>query len=81
MSDRYSLADKSTRRNPAVTATASQCFTAITQALEAETLQGATAHRVAVAGKQLVQTAGVDANQILSTLSPETQQTVRNYFQ
>ncbi len=53
---------------------------AIALALEAETLQGVTAQRVAEAGKTLVQTAGIDANRILATLSPETQQTVRSYF-
>ena len=50
------------------------------QALEAETLQGATAQRVAAAGKQLLQAAGIDANQVLATLGPETQQTVAAYF-
>ena len=71
------------RRNPAVIASpqiSSQCFIAIAQALEAETLQGTTAQRVAAAGKQLLQTAGIDANQVLATLSPETQQTVAGYF-
>ena len=58
----------------------SQCFVAIAEALEAETLQGATAQRVAASGKQLLQTMGIDANQVLATLSPETQQTVTVYF-
>lgn len=49
-------------------------------ALEAETLQGRTAQRAAVAGKQLLQTAGIDVNQVLATLSPETQQPVATYF-
>ena len=69
------------RQNPAVIQTASACFIAIAQALEAETLQGATAQRVATAAKKLVQVAGIDASQALSTLSPETQLTVRAYFQ
>ena len=69
------------RQNPAVIPAASPCFIAIAQALEAETLQGATAQRVATAAKKLVQMAGIDANQAVSTLSPETQQTVRTYFQ
>ena len=68
------------RRHPAVVAAANKTFVAIALALEAETLQGATAQRVAAAGKTLVQTAGIDANRILATLSPETQQTVRSYF-
>jgi len=53
---------------------------AIVLALEAETLQGATAQRAATAGKQLLQTAGMDTTQVLGTLSPETQQTVASYF-
>jgi len=68
------------RRHPAVIAAADKTFVAIALALEAETLQGATAQRVATAGKTLVQTAGIDANRILATLTPETQQTVRSYF-
>lgn len=53
---------------------------AIVLALEAETLQGATAQRVVAAAKQLTQIADVDANQLLATLSQETQQAVRPYF-
>ncbi len=53
---------------------------AICLALEAETLQGATAQRVTAAGKQLVQEAGIDAGQLIATLSPESQATVRQYF-
>ncbi len=59
---------------------AQKCFTFVAQALEAETLQGQTASRIVGAAKQLVQTAGLDANQLLSSLSPETQQTVRAFF-
>lgn len=68
------------RRNPAVTSQAAKCFTFIAQALEAETLQGQTAQKIVAAAKQLVQIAGLDANQLLSSLSPETQQTVRAFF-
>ena len=75
------MTDASSRQNPAVIAAASQCFVAIALALEAETLQGNTAQRVSMAAKQLVQTAGIDANQVLATLSPETQQSVRSYIQ
>lgn len=53
---------------------------AIVLALEAETLQGATAQRVAAAGKQLLQTAGIDAGQVLATMGPDTQQTVAGFF-
>ena len=68
------------RRNPAVIAAASSVFLAIVEALEAETLQGSTAHRVATAALNLAQMAGIDANGMLASLSPETQQNVRGYF-
>jgi len=68
------------RQNQAVVAAASPVFQAIVQALEAETIQGTTAQRVVVASKKLVQMAGIDANGILSTLSPETQHNVRAWF-
>ena len=59
---------------------ASQCFTYIAQALEAETLQGKTAQLAVDAARKLVQNAGLDANQLLSGLPPDTQQTVRAFF-
>ena len=59
---------------------AAKCFTFVAQALEAETLQGQTASRIVGAAKQLVTTAGLDANQLLANLPPETQQTVRAFF-
>jgi importin-5 len=59
---------------------ASNVFLAIALALEAETLQGDTAQRVAAAAKLLVQIAGIDVHRILATLSPEAQQTIRSYF-
>lgn len=68
------------RQNQAVIAAASTVFQAIVQALEAETLQGHTAQRVVIASKRLVQMAGIDANGILSTLGPETQDNVRTWF-
>ena len=68
------------RQNPAALQKASVCFTAIAQALEAETLQGQTAQRAVQAARKLVQIAGLDANQLLSSLPPETQNTVRAYF-
>ena len=61
-------------------AAASNVFIAITLALEAETLQGDTAQRVAAAAKLLVQFAGIDVGRILVTLSSEAQQTIRSYF-
>ncbi|MCJ1372906.1 hypothetical protein MMC20_004132 [Loxospora ochrophaea] len=68
------------QQNPAVLASADKAFLAIAVALEAETLQGQTAQRVATAAKQLINTAGIDANGLLATLSPETQQSIRTYF-
>lgn len=59
---------------------AAQCFTFIAQALEAETLQGQMAQRIVEAGKKLIATAGLDANQVLANLPPETQNTVRAFF-
>lgn len=61
-------------------AKASQCFTYIAQALEAETLQGQTAQRAVASAGKLVQIAGLDANQLLAGLPPDTQKTVRAFF-
>ena len=69
------------RDNAAVRETASACFVAVAQALEAETIQGATAQRVAAAAKKLVTNAGSNPAQAIASLSPETQQAVRQYFQ
>lgn len=59
---------------------AAKCFNFIAQALEAETLQGNVAQRIVGAAKQLVQIAGLDANQLLAGMTAETQQTVRAFF-
>ncbi|KAF2500302.1 ARM repeat-containing protein [Lophium mytilinum] len=74
------LAQLIDQQNPAVMAQAAKCFTFVALALESETLQGQTATRIVGAAKQLVTTAGLDANQLLANLSPETQQTVRAFF-
>lgn len=63
--------------NPAVISAADKVFISITLALEAETLQGQTAQRAAASAKKLVQATGIDADRILNTLSPETQQIIR----
>lgn len=68
------------RQNAVVVSEAAKCFTFIVQALEAETLQGQTAARVVNAAKQLVQMAGLNADQLLAGMAPETQQTVRAFF-
>ena len=52
----------------------------VIQALEAETLQGATAQRVVHAAKELAKAVGIDVARLIGTLPPETQQTVRSYF-
>ena len=59
---------------------AAQCFTYVVQALEAETLQGQTGQRTVAATMKLIQSAGLDANQLLSGLPAETQQTVKAFF-
>lgn len=68
------------RQHPATLAKAQACFTYVAQALEAETLQGQTAQRAVGAARKLVQLAGLDANQLLGSLSPETQNTVKAFF-
>jgi hypothetical protein len=69
-----------TRQNPAVMSNAGQVFGYIVQALDAETLQGQTAGRVANSAKALVQATGLNAEQILAGVSPENQAAVRSYF-
>ena len=59
---------------------ASKLFVFTAQALEAETMQGQTASRVALAVKNLLQTAGVDPTPLLQQFSPEGQQTIMSYF-
>ncbi|KAK5125268.1 hypothetical protein LTR85_000944 [Meristemomyces frigidus] len=74
------LAELIERQNPVVMSQAARCFTFVAQALEAETLQGNMAQRIVGAARKLVTTAGLDANQLLGGLPPETQQTVRAFF-
>ncbi|KAI9804140.1 MAG: hypothetical protein M1825_001542 [Sarcosagium campestre] len=74
------LAQLIDQQNPAVISQATKCFVFIAQALEAETVQGLTATRVTAAAKVLLATAKVDAEQILNTLPPQTQQTIKTYF-
>ena len=61
-------------------AAADKVFVAICQALEAETIQGQTLQNVTSAAKVLVQATGINADALLGTLQPETQETVRAYF-
>ncbi|KAL4990501.1 armadillo-type protein [Aspergillus falconensis] len=74
------LAQLIDQQNPAVMSNAGQVFGYIVQALDAETLQGQTAGRVANSAKALVQATGLNADQILASVSPENQAAVRSYF-
>lgn len=56
-------------------------FGFIVQALDAATLQGQTAARVAASAKQLVAATGLNAEQILAGVNPDNQERVRKYFQ
>jgi importin-5 len=76
----FPLLNLDTRRNPAVLQAADKVFISICQALEAETIQGQTAAKVTNAAKFLAQMANLNAEALLATLPPETQQTVRAYF-
>ncbi|EME77845.1 uncharacterized protein MYCFIDRAFT_57383 [Pseudocercospora fijiensis CIRAD86] len=74
------LAQLIDEQNQTVVSKAAACFTYIAQALEAETLQGQMAQRIVGAGKKLIQISGLDANQLLASLPPETQNTVKTLF-
>jgi hypothetical protein len=69
------------RQNPAVLTKADRVFGFIVQALDAGTLQGQTAARVAQAAKQLVAATNLNAESILAGVSPESQERVRKFFQ
>ncbi|KKK14813.1 putative importin beta-3 subunit [Aspergillus rambellii] len=75
------LAQLIDQQNPVVMSNADKVFGYIVQALEAETLQGQTAGRVANSAKALVAATGLNADQILAGVSPENQAAVRSYFQ
>lgn len=70
----------SCRQNVAVMNQATKVFVFIAQALEAETLQGQTASRVALATKALLTAANVDPMPLLQQFSPESQRTIMGYF-
>ncbi|KAF2835817.1 ARM repeat-containing protein [Patellaria atrata CBS 101060] len=74
------LAQLMEQRNPAVVANAARCFNYVALALEAETLQGNTAKQIVGATKTFVQTAGLNAAELLGSLSPQTQEIVRKHF-
>lgn len=66
--------------NAAVRAKAQQVFHHICLALEAETIQGQTAQKVAASAKVLVQSTGINADQVLASLSVDGQTTVKSFF-
>ncbi|QSS63628.1 karyopherin Sal3 [Histoplasma capsulatum] len=68
-------------QNPVVFNNATKVFTFIVQALEAETLQGATAARVASSAKQLAAASAVNVDQIFANVNPKYQVAVRSFFQ
>lgn len=69
------------RQNPAVFAKADRVFGFIVEALDAQTLQGQTATRVAQSAKSLVAATGLNAESILAGVSPENQERIRKFFQ
>lgn len=69
------------RSNPAVTQKAALVFQHIVQALESEMIQGQIANKVAASAKHLVAQTGLNAEQILQTLTPEGQAAIKTYFQ
>ncbi|OJD26524.1 hypothetical protein ACJ73_02092 [Blastomyces percursus] len=75
------LAQLIDQQNPTVFNNAAKAFTFIVQALEAETLQGATAARVANLAKQLATATGVNVDPIFANVNPKYQMAVRSFFQ
>lgn len=74
------LAELIDQQHPVVLNQAGKVFVFIAQALEAETLQGQTANRVAIATKTLLTTANVDPMPLLQQFSQESQRTIMGYF-
>ncbi|KAJ6021004.1 Importin subunit beta-3 [Penicillium herquei] len=68
------------QQNPIVLAKADRVFGFIVQALEAATLQGQTATRVAQSAKSLVGATGLNAESILAGVNPDSQERVRKFF-
>ncbi|KAF5682658.1 importin subunit beta-3 [Fusarium denticulatum] len=74
------LAELIDQRHPAVASQAGKIFVFIAQALEAETLVGQTANRVALATKGFLTSTGVDPTPLLQQFSPEAQRTIMGFF-
>ncbi|KAI9643529.1 importin subunit beta-3 [Ciborinia camelliae] len=68
------------QQNPAVTTQTAKIFVFIVQALEAQTLQGPTANRAVEATKNLLASANMNAAQLLTQLSAETQAAAQAWF-
>jgi importin-5 len=68
------------RRHPMVMGQAPKIFVFIAQALEAETLQGQTASRVAAATKMLLASSNVDPTPLLQQFPKESQTTIMKWF-
>ena len=69
------------RQNPAVTNQAEKVFLHVARAMEAETLQGQTANRVATATKLLLQAVNMDPMPVLQqNFSPAGQSTIMKHF-
>ncbi|EGE86442.1 karyopherin Sal3 [Blastomyces dermatitidis ATCC 18188] len=75
------LAQLIDQQNPTVFNNAAKAFTFIVQALEAETLQGGTAARVASSAKQLATATGINVEPIFANVNPKYQMAVRSFFQ
>ncbi|KAH7253475.1 armadillo-type protein [Fusarium redolens] len=74
------LAELIDQQHPAVANQAGKIFVFIAQALEAETLVGQTANRVALATKGFLTSTGVDPTPLLQQFSPEAQRTIMGFF-
>lgn len=59
---------------------ASKLFVFIAQALEAESLRGQTANRVATATKTMLTAANVDPMPLLQQFSQDAQRTIMGFF-
>ncbi|PGH00256.1 hypothetical protein AJ79_08270 [Helicocarpus griseus UAMH5409] len=69
------------QQNPTVFNNADKAFSYVVQALEAETLQGTTAARVAASAKQLATATSINVEQAFANVQPKYQMAVRSFFQ
>lgn len=64
-----------------MTQKAALVFQHIVQAIESEMIQGQIANKIVASAKQLVAQTGINAEQILQTLTAEGQAAVKSHFQ